>query len=420
MADRFRRHDELLAALDDRSFDRSPALVCNAHITALGVARALAAHDIPVIALDRNGDGVAPSSDAVTLAGEVTYPLDDQAAFGDEVASIASALDHDPVAFGCMDEWVLGLADTRPEGVRLPFSADRIDDVLDKTSLYAIAEELDVPYPETYLLRETATDGGPAGQALTSLTADGAADRLGFPLVVKPALKRAFEETIGTNVVEVDDRDELQEFVSLAREEDIRIMAQERVPVVQGADRSYVSYVGPDGETLGMVGNPTRYPAGYGTSCLVERRQTPVVADRGREVLEATGYHGISEAEFVYDGDRDAYVLLDVNTRPWKWIGLPVQAGVDLPFAAYADSVGREYVPDSVHDATWVYLRDYLALLAEDGPDQLSRSQWVALLTGGFEDDPNLTTGVYAPSDPGPAAHLIETEFSDREYYCAC
>ncbi len=418
MADQFTSFDDLATAVEAASFDRPPALVANAHITGLGVARALAAHDVPVVALDRVGDGVAPFSTAVDLAGRVTYPLDDAAGFRADVERLAAALDHEPVVFGCMDEWVHALAATEPDGVRLPFAADRIDAVLDKTSLYETADRLGVPYPETYRIAET-VDAGADGTPPV-VAAETAADALGFPLVVKPARKRAFEEAVGTNVVEVEDGSELARLVETARREDVRVMAQERVSIRGGADRSYGSYVGPDGETVGVVGTPTRYPATYGTSCLVERVETPTVADRAREVLETTGYHGVSEAEFVYDVDRDEYVLLDVNTRPWKWIGLPVAAGVDLPYAAYADAVGASYEPAPTTDATWVYLRDYLARLTDGSPDQLTETQWTAIVTGTVDDDPTLTTGVYSPADPGPSYRLLRTEFGETEYYCAC
>ncbi len=418
VAEQFTSFDELVAGAEAASFDAPPALVCNAHITGLGVARALAAHDVPVVALDRVGDGVAPPSTAVDLAGRVTYPLDDAGGFRADLERLAAALDDDPVAFGCMDEWVHALAATRPDGVRLPFAADRIDAVLDKTSLYETADRLGVPYPETYRVAETvdtAADGG-----LPAVSAETAVDTLGVPLVVKPARKRAFEEVVGTNVVEVENADELHELVETARRADVRVMAQERVSVRGGADRSYGSYVRPTGEAIGVVGAPTRYPATYGTSCLVERVEAPTVADRAREVLEATGYHGVSEAEFVYDDDRDEYVLLDVNTRPWKWIGLPVAAGVDLPYAAYADAVGESYEPAPATDATWVYLRDYLARLADGAPDRLTEAQWTALVAGAVDDDQTLTTGVYSPADPGPGYRLLRTEFGETDYYCAC
>ena len=73
-------------------------------------------------------------------------------------------------------------------------------------------------------------------------------------------------------------------------------------------------------------------------------------------------------------------------------------------------------------DATWVYLRDYLELLATEPSfaDVLDRETWTRLVSGRFESERGLTTGVYAPSDPGPTVRLLEAEFSSIEYYCAC
>lgn len=420
MADRFLSFEELIDAVADRSFDRPPAIVCNAHITGVGVARALKKHDVPVIAVDQTGDGVAPYSTAVDLAGRVSYPLDDLAAFKTDIEALIGEIGTEPVAFACMDEWVHAFARTRPDGIRLPFSADRIDDVLDKESLYGTAEALDIPYPETYRIREVVTDGGVVDHAPETVSADEAAERLGFPLVIKPALKREFEAAIGTNVVEVEGKEEYMELVEEARRQDIRIMAQERVSVTAGEDRSYVSYTPPEDEPVGVVGNPSRYPMVYGTSCLVTRRETPMVERRARELLTSAGYHGISEAEFVHDGARDEYVLLDVNTRPWKWISLPVETGANLPYAAYSVAVGESYEVESIADGTWVYLPDYLALLSEGGTDRLSQTQWRSLISGAFETESGLTTGVYSPRDPGPTEQLLRTKFGQREYYCAC
>jgi predicted ATP-grasp superfamily ATP-dependent carboligase len=139
-------------------------------------------------------------------------------------------------------------------------------------------------------------------------------------------------------------------------------------------------------------------------------------------VLEETGYYGISEAEFLYDGDREEYVLIDVNTRPWKWISLPVQAGANLALAAYSDAIGEEYESDEIRDARWVYLADYLKLLGSDEnfADVLTRNDCLSLMSGDFEASSDLTTGVYRPSDPAPAYQLLSTEFGTQEYYCSC
>ncbi|MFC7325202.1 carboxylate--amine ligase [Halorubrum rutilum] len=440
MADQFRSTEALTDALADASFDRPPALVSNAHVTGLGVARALDAHGVPVIALDRAGDGVgeavgaddgsgsvrhdglAPPSDAVDFAGAVTYPLDDLDGFREDVEAVVDAAGTEAVAFGCMDEWALAYAEADPDGVRLPFSgSDTLDDVLNKSELYATCEALGVPYPETYRLTETAA----AATREPDATVDEAADALGFPLVVKPELKRDFEEAFGTNVIEVADRGEFEDVAAAASDEGIAVMAQKRVDIATGRDHSLASYVPPSGtgDALAVVGNAAvRYPRQFGTSCLVETADEPAIEERALAVLDDAGYHGISESEFVYDADREEFLLLDVNTRPWKWISMPVAAGANLPMAAYAAVTDADYESEGVEPTRWVYLRDYLSLLAGDDAfwDRLSAADWRRLVSGAFEREGDLTTGAYRPTDPGPAAKLFETEFVDREYYCSC
>ncbi|MFC7188072.1 carboxylate--amine ligase [Halorubrum yunnanense] len=448
MTAQFLSTEALVDALADASFDRPPALVSNAHVTGLGVARALDAHDVPVIALDRGGndaggggegdapaagdaggnagavrhDGLAPPSDAVDFAGAVTYPLDDLGGFRDDVEAVVDAAGTEAVAFGCMDEWALAYAEADPDGVRLPFAGiETLDEVLNKSALYATCEALGVPYPETYRLAETAD----AATREPDASLDEAAEALGFPLVVKPELKRDFEEAFGTNVIEVADREEFADVVAAASDEGIAVMAQRRVDVAPGRDHSLASYVPPSGtdDALGIVGNAAvRYPRQFGTSCLVETADEPAIEERALAVLGDAGYHGISEAEFVYDTDREAFLLLDVNTRPWKWIGMPVAAGANLPMAAYAAVTDAAYESPGVEPTRWVFLPDYLSLLAGDDAfwDQLAPADWRRLVSGAFEREGDLMTGVYRPSDPAPAAKLFETAFVDRDYYCAC
>ncbi|MFB6222020.1 MAG: carboxylate--amine ligase [Halolamina sp.] len=406
MATQFHDTDALVAAVDDAEFDRPPAVVANAHITGLSVARALSAHDIPVIAIDQVGEGVAPPSDAVDFAGEVRYPLDDPDGFAEDLSAIADAA-GEVVAFGCMDEWVHAFVDADVENVVLPWGNHA--NVLDKTQLYKRAEKLDVPYPETYFVAETDPDE--------------AAAELGFPLVVKPARKREGEEAIGSNVVEVATGEELHDVLAAADASGVEVMLQEKVDIATGEDRSLASYVPETGDPLAVVGNAAvRYPQEFGTSCLVETVDAPEIEARALSVIEDAGYYGISESEFVYDASREEYVLLDINTRPWKWVSLPVSVGANLPYAAYADATGTEFDPGEPGDGRWVYLRDYLALLATDDTFRgvLDAVDWRWLLSGSFEETGDLTTGVYRPSDPAPAAHLIDTEFTDMEYYCAC
>jgi hypothetical protein len=73
-----------------------------------------------------------------------------------------------------------------------------------------------------------------------------------------------------------------------------------------------------------------QFPPDFGTACLVDSRYVGEIVERGVDILRHFEYQGISEVEFIYDErDRD-FKLLDINTRVWKWIGLPIRAGVEL------------------------------------------------------------------------------------------
>lgn len=421
MATEFLPFPDLIESLESTTFSRPPAIICNAHITGLSVARSLASHDIPVIAIDRVGTGVAPYSTAIHTAGTVTYPLDDEAGFKSDLEAIARSLNHDPVVFPCMDEWVHALANTTPTGIQLPFPPETIEPILDKEALYSTAAALDIPIPETYRIEETTTDAsqsnGPPTRTTTEIT-----ETLDFPMVIKPARKRQFEETIGSNVIEVSTEPELTNLITQCRDEGIRIMAQRKLDIQPGTDRSYVSYIPrSDSPPLGCIGRPTRYPPAYGTACAVERVQDPLITDRSTSILTETSFHGISETEYIYDATNDEYLLLDINTRPWKWIGLPTQASINLPYAAYQDTLGKSLPPTEPTNAKWLYLPDYIQNLhSPPSTDILTKTDWEELLTGSFETNPQLTTAVYSPTDPGPAYQLLQTLFSTDEYYCAC
>ena len=90
--------------------DRPAAIVCNAHITGLAVARSLARRGVPVIGLDREPHGVALASNALVAAAVCHDPIAQEEAFVADVLAIGEHLDRPAVLFGCMDEWVLALS----------------------------------------------------------------------------------------------------------------------------------------------------------------------------------------------------------------------------------------------------------------------------------------------------------------------
>ena len=369
------------------------ALVFNCHITGLAVARALAAHGVEVIALDPDPRGLGQASRAVTQRHTCPNPLEDERGFVQYLLENAKRWEG-AVLFPTNDEWVMAVARYRSQleaSYRIPFSELAvIDAVLDKRRLYADAHHLGIPIPKTYTLNDpkaTAKD-------------------IRYPAIVKPAEQRRFYDRFGVKVFRAENAAELVRFAREAA--DLACVAQEIVDVPAGGFYSFCSYVAPDGEVRGaFVGRKLeQYPEGFGTGCLVIGEQVPEIHERGAAILKAFGYHGISEVEFIWDPARKEHLLLDVNPRVWKWVGLPVASGVDLPWLAYSEAIGRPVRAGEPRDGMrWIYERDY-ALLAQSRPL--------------FPATGEVVNAVWDPDDPGPFAQMILNEGPAGKYYCAC
>lgn len=372
---------------------RPAALVFNCHITGLAVARSLAARGVPVIALDPDPRGLGQASNAVRERLPCPNPLDDEAGFVEWLVGHAAAWGDRPVLFPTNDEWVLAVArhaDRLRPHFRIPFSAGpALEEILDKRTLYARCEALGIPIPATYPLDDPSAT----------------ARRIRYPAVVKPAEQRRFYDRFGVKVFQADDAEALVRFAADAR--DLACVAQEVVAVPPGGFHSLGAYAGPTGTVHGFVGRKLeQYPEGFGTACLVTGERVDEIVERGAAVLRAFGYQGIAEVEFLWDPARGEHLLIDVNPRVWKWIGLPIASGADLPWLAYADSIGEATpAPAPRYGLRWIYERDY-AVLARRRPL--------------FPASGDVVLAVWDPADPGPFAQLIENEGTGGRYYCAC
>ncbi|TMC45821.1 MAG: carboxylate--amine ligase [Chloroflexi bacterium] len=369
------------------------ALVFNCHITGLAVARSLAGHGVEVIALDPDPRGLGQASRAVAQRHTCPNPLEDERGFVQYLLDNAKRWEG-AVLFPTNDEWVLTVARYRSQlesCYRIPFSElSVIDAVLDKRRLYADAHHLGIPIPKTYTLND-----------LKATAKD-----IRYPAIVKPAEQRRFYDRFGVKVFRAENAAELVRFAREAA--DLACVAQEIVDVPAGGFYSFCSYVAPDGDVRGaFVGRKLeQYPEGFGTGCLVIGEQVSEIAERGSAILKAFGYHGISEVEFIWDPTRKEHLLLDVNPRVWKWIGLPIASGVDLPWLAYSEAIGQPARAGEPRDGLrWIYERDY-ALLAESRPL--------------FPATGEVVNAVWDPDDPGPFAQLILNEGPAGRYYCAC
>ncbi len=385
----------------------------NTHITGLAVARSLGRAAIPVLGLDKERGGAGQHSRHLTGLGLVPGPeVDDGAALAEHLHQLGPSFAERPVLFPTNDDWVLALArhrDVLEQHYRLPFAPyDVVRRALGKTALYRACEALGVAAPRSWFLE----DGDPA-------------DQLPYPCVLKPDDRRGFYNAFQVKVFVVHSPTEFRARTAQARAAGLTLVAQEWVDTRPGGFWSVASYLSADGTARGVFTGRKleQWPVGFGTACLADARWDPGIARAGVEVLRELGYWGISEIEFVQDAATGRHLLLDVNTRPWKWVGLPVAAGVDLPLLAWSDAVGRPFDAPRQSDGTrWVFLRDYVRLIkaraATVPEEQVTKSEWTDLLAG----RPGLLVdGVHDSDDPEPSYDLLWEQLSGGgSYSCAC
>ncbi|MBI4490544.1 MAG: ATP-grasp domain-containing protein [Deltaproteobacteria bacterium] len=175
-----------------------------------------------------------------------------------------------------------------------------------------------------------------------------------FPLLLKPTLRclreggeinsPPFEKVFGQKAVRVRNRAELARRFQELKERRFSVLAQEEIP--GGVERLYTLaiYAGRDGRIkAAWTGRKlAQEPADFGDALVVEAEWRPELLSLGKRVVRATGLYGIADLEFKHDPRDGQYKLLDINPRPWAWIGFPTLCGVNLPYAAYCDLTGTE------------------------------------------------------------------------------
>jgi predicted ATP-grasp superfamily ATP-dependent carboligase len=112
-------------------------------------------------------------------------------------------------------------------------------------------------------------------------------------------------------------------------------------------------------------------------------------------LLAHLSYRGVFEAEFKYDARDGQFKLLEVNARPWYFIGFAADCGVDFCAMAYRDALGLPVEPVSTYalGRHCVVGSDRFACWALFRRGQLSAGAWLRSWLGARQmlfawDDP--------------------------------
>ncbi len=368
---------------------------------ALGIIRSLARARIPVVATDHDPTALGLRS-RYAQPEVLPNPIDEPSAFVDELVALGQRRGGRPVLFATHDDALAAIGPREDEVdalFRRPWSPwGTLEPILDKSHQHAVARSIGFPVPETH----EPADERELEQVL---------ERIRYPVVLKPREQAAFRARFRSQVLEAATPDELRE-----RFGDAQAYRPQVSEVIPGGDETLWtlgSYRDADGVPLGsFTGRKLRqWPPRFGTARAAEASWDPDLAARCHALLDALGYHGISQVEVKRDPRDGRDVLIEVNPRSWLWISLATSVGVNLPALCFADATGAAVRPALGHRSgrRWTLAAKHLVA----SPREIRRGQWTA---GAFARSlrPPIIDGVLDPRDPRPGLAMIERRTGRR------
>jgi predicted ATP-grasp superfamily ATP-dependent carboligase len=366
------------------------ALLLGADYRALGAVRSLGRRGIDVAVLREHEEPLAALSRYATR--DFAWPA------GDDAARVAFLLDL--AGRESLEGWALIPSadqtaalvarhhDALAERFVLTSPAWRVLRwAYDKRLTYDLAARLGIPVPRT---------------ARPGSVEEAAAVELGFPAIVKPAVKEDLNRLTAAKAWRVDGPEELaarwKEAASLV-DPDV-LLVQELVPGGRDSQFSYVALCDEGEPRAALTARRTRqYPADFGrASTYVETVDCPELVEPSQRLLRDLRFTGLVELEYKRDARDGVLKLLDINPRLWGWQSLCGRAGVDFPYLLWRQVSGEP--PSAVTPRSgvgWLRLStDTPTALRELAGGRLSWREYVGSLRRPRE------AAIFARDDPMP------------------
>ena len=257
----------------------------------------------------------------------------------------------------------------------------------DKRLTYSLAQKVGIHMPHSCVLGNI--------DQLASLDVE-------FPVVLKPAITSHFTQTSNRKAYRADDRYELQKFYGVMSQviPYSEIIVQDFLPEPSKNLFSFAGYYRQGEPVVGLSVKRTRqFPMDFGRqSSFVVAVELPELRELASQLLRAIHYTGLAEVEFMWNVKRARFELLEVNARFWAWHGLAVAAGLDIPYVAFAETLGLNSPIGTVRQGTkWVRpWTDVRAAAQEILSGTLSIRQYLISLRG------KTVFSLFSLSDPLP------------------
>ena len=318
-----------------------PAIVLGCHKIGLGIIRALGEKGVPVIGAYYDNMDMAHISKYVKESFRITDPDVDESVFISGLKEISNKY-KDAVLFASNDATLLAVSANKKSLSSL-FRIEASDwqitkKFLDKQYTYALADEIQVLAPKTFLPNNL----NEAEQFLKELD---------FPCLLKPTIGHLFFNTFKKKMLFINSLDELAKAYKKLRKFNVQMMLQEFIPGNDDNGVNYNSFFVNGKPLVEFTSEKVRLsPPNTGFPRVIVSKFVEEVIEPGRKMLSALNYEGFSCMEFKKDSRSGKYVFMEINGRQNLSTPLAVKCGLNFPYITY-----RKLIDGSLPEITGEY-----------------------------------------------------------------
>lgn len=305
----------------------------------LGVVRSLGRMDVPSIVIAERSDTPVAASKYVRAVIHVPEFTNHPERLLAAVEAIAAEYGR-PILFPTADPDLLLL--TRHED-RFPAKCEvmappyrLVSTLSNKERFVRLAMDQNLRVPRTTYVKDE--------QSLASICAT-----IVLPAIVKPSLPQSWQipglaPVVGdAKAIKVNSRAELASLSQAIARFTFDFLIQEYVPGEDDEHFDVHAYFDRNSEVRAwFCGQKLRIsPPHAGSGCFVVSRQEEAVVRLALDTLQKIGYRGIANLNFKRNAQTGQFWLLEINPRVSQWNILPAHCGINLPYLAYLDAIGR-------------------------------------------------------------------------------
>lgn len=327
----------------------NPVVVLGAGINGLGIIRSFEKTPIPVIAMSWYKDyGMSSRFCTYEICPN---PLQEELLI-DFLVEYGEKSEQKIILFATSDLFLMPVIKHKErltEKFIIPVCDwSKLSPLIEKEFLYSFADKHDIPSPKTIIVKNIADF-------------DGIADKMMFPLIIKPSVNITFSQQLGEKAFIISDKKSLEELIKKIAATDLckdGIVVQEYIPGEVTDLYTITSYANKNSEIIGYsIGHKIRqYPPQTGTIVSGKIEHVEEIYTNADKLIKAGGFYGISNIEFKRDARDNSYKLMEINPRTGVWNSSALACGVNLPLMAYRDALGEKVEKEFNKEAKLVWL----------------------------------------------------------------